>query len=146
MKSDRILGLVVIVVALAFFASALQVKEGFFPDPVGSKAFPIMISVVMAICGAVLAFRPDPEPDWPGLRSFGALAVALVVLVAYAYALKPLGFLIPTALAASAISYLIQPRIAAALMTGVGLSGGLFIIFKFVLKLGLVAWPKFLIG
>ena len=105
MKSDRILGLVAIVVALAFFASALQIQTSFLADPLGSKPFPIAISVVTLMCGLVMVFRPEPDPEWPSLRTFGALAIALVVL-----------------------------------------GGGLFVIFKYVLKLGLVGWPPTLFG
>ncbi len=79
-------------------------------DPVGSKTFPIMIGAVAAICGVFLMVKPDPDPDWPAARTFLALGFAVVVLVAYAYALKPLGFLIPTAIAAGVLSYQIIVR------------------------------------
>ena len=38
--SDRITGFVVAVLALAFFASASQLEQPFFADPLGPKAFP----------------------------------------------------------------------------------------------------------
>ena len=39
-KSDRIFGLVVLVVALAYIASATQIETSFLADPVGPKPFP----------------------------------------------------------------------------------------------------------
>ncbi len=64
------------------------------------------------------------------------------MLVGYAYALKPLGFILPTAVTAAILSYQISPRPpGAAALAGVGLSVGLFFIFKFALGLGLVALP-----
>jgi putative tricarboxylic transport membrane protein len=66
--------------------------------------------------------------------------------VAYAYALKPFGFLLPTFIAAAVLSYQISPRTWPALISGAGLSAGLFVLFKFVLGLGLVALPKALVG
>ncbi|UPH69815.1 tripartite tricarboxylate transporter TctB family protein [Abyssibius alkaniclasticus] len=146
MKSDRILGLVAIVVALAFFASALQIQTSFLADPLGSKPFPIAISVVTLMCGLVMVFRPEPDPEWPSLRTFGALAIALVVLVGYAYSLKPFGFILPTVIASAVLSYQISPRPLPAVLTGLGLGGGLYVIFKYVLKLGLVGWPPTLFG
>lgn len=143
---DRIFGLVVILVALAYVASATQIQTSFLSDPVGPKAFPILIGCVAAICGLVMILRPDPEADWPGLWTLGRLAVALVALVIYAYLLKPLGFLIPTAVVAALLGYQIRPRAGPAILSGIGLSVGLFVIFRFALGLGLVALPRALMG
>ncbi len=146
MASDRIFGLVVLMLALAYIASATQIQTSFLADPVGPKAFPILIGGVAAISSLVLLFRPDPDPDWPGPRTFGALLVAVLVLIGYAYALKPLGFILPTAVAAAVLSYQISSRPLPAILSGAGLSVGLFVLFKFALGLGLVPFPKGLIG
>ncbi|GHA57484.1 hypothetical protein GCM10008927_23940 [Amylibacter ulvae] len=146
MASDRIFGLVVLMAALAFIASATQIQTSFLADPVGPKTFPIMIGVVAAISSLVMIFRPDPDPEWPDKPTFGALFFAMLVLISYAYALKPLGFIIPTAITAGILSYQISPRPKPAVLSGIGLSVGLFILFKFALGLGLIAFPKFLIG
>ena len=146
MASDRIFGLVVLFVALGYIASATQIQTSFLADPVGPKAFPILIGAVGALSALVLILRPDPDPDWPALRTFGALLVAVIVLVAYAYMLKPLGFIIPTALAAGILSFQISPNPRAAAFAGAGLSVGLFLLFKFALGLGLVAWPHAFTG
>lgn len=142
MVSDRLFGLVVLMTALAYIASATQIQTSFLTDPVGPKAFPILVGAVAAFSALVMIIKPDPSPQWPGLRTFGALFVALVVLVAYAYALKPFGFLLPTAVTAAILSYQISPRALRAVLTGVGLSVGLFVLFKYALKLGLVPFPK----
>ena len=142
MASDRIFGLVVAIVALAYIASATQIQTSFLSDPVGPKMFPMMIGAVCAISAIFMVFKPDPEPEWPGMRTLGALALAVAVLVAYAYALRPLGFLFPTAVAAGVLSYQISPNPKTAVLAGVGLSIGLFVTFKFALDLGLVGFPK----
>lgn len=144
--SDRIFGLIVIGVALAYIAGALQIQTSFLSDPVGSKTFPIMIACVAILCGVIMIFRPDEEPGWPEFRTIVALFICLALLVGYAYALKPLGFIIPTMIVASALSYQITPRPVAAVASGVGLALGLFVLFKFVLDLGLVGLPKGWIG
>lgn len=146
MASDRIFGLVVFFVALGYIASATQIQTSFLSDPVGPKAFPMLIGAVAGISSLVLIFRPDPDPNWPGIRTFGGILVAVIVLVVYAYMLKPMGFIIPTIFAAGILSYQISPRAIPAAITGVGLSIGLFLLFKFALGLGLVAFPKGLIG
>jgi putative tricarboxylic transport membrane protein len=142
MASDRIFGLVVAVLALAYIASALQIQTSFLSDPVGPKTFPVIIGAVGALSAMFLVFRPDPEPEWPAVRTFGALSIAVIVLVIYAYSLRPVGFLLPTAIAAAVLSYQISPRAKYAALVGISLSVGLFIIFRFGLGLGLVPFPR----
>ena len=142
MASDRIFGLVGLFVALAYVASATQIQTSFLSDPVGPRAFPIAVGVIAALSSLVLIVRPDADPDWPPLRTLGALLIAVGVLVAYAFALRPLGFVAPTALAAAILSYQISPNVRAAALTGVGLSIGLFLLFRFVLGLGLFPFPR----
>ena len=146
MSSDRLFGLVVLMTALAYIASATQIQSSFLTDPVGPKAFPMLIGGVAALSALVMMIKPDPNPHWPAVRTFGALAVALIVLIGYAFALKPFGFLLPTAVTAAVLSYQISPRPVPALLTGVGLSVGLFVLFKYALKLGLVPFPKGLLS
>jgi putative tricarboxylic transport membrane protein len=146
MASDRVFGLVMAVLALAYIAAAREIQTSFLMDPVGPKTFPMIIGAVAALASMFLVFRPDPEPDWPGLRTFGALAIAVGVLVLYALSLKPLGFLLPTALAAGLLSYQITPRPRRAAIAGICLSAGLFVIFRFALGLGLVPFPRGLFG
>ena len=141
MTGDRIFGLVVISVALGFIASASQLETSFLSDPVGSKAFPAGIGVVMALCGLVLVVKPDPDPQWPVFATMLLLASALVVLIGYAYTLRPLGFLLPTALASALLGYLIGRNWTKALLGGCGVSVLLFVVFKYLLGLGLVALP-----
>lgn len=142
MASDRIFGLVCLAVSLLYIAASFQIRTSFLSDPVGPKAFPILIGSVAAICSAIIVARPDPNPAWPNARVFGALAIAVIALIAYSYMLKPLGFIIPTAIVAGILSYQINPRKFHALGAGLGLAIGLYLIFKFALGLSLVGFGK----
>jgi len=144
--SDRIFGLVAALVALTYVVSATNIQTSFLSDPVGPRVFPIIIGVIGGLCALFMVLRPDPETEWPAGRSLLALAFAVIVLVLYAYALKPLGFLLPTAVVAAVLSYQISPRARFAAITGVSLSLGLFLMFRFALGLGLVAVPHWLTG
>jgi putative tricarboxylic transport membrane protein len=146
MKSDRIFGLVVVLSALAYFAGAWQIQAGMMMDPLGPRAFPMLIAVAALICGIGIILRPDAEPEWPGLRAWAAMVIALVVLVAYAYTIVPLGFLIPTAIASAVIGYLIEPKATQSVIMGLGLSVVLYVIFKYGLGLGLQPFPRSLMG
>ena len=140
--SDRIAGLLTICVALAFFASATQLEMPFFSDPLGPKSFPMAVSGVALIAGIMMFLRPDNEPKWPVLSTFIKLFITTLILIIYAYGLKPFGFITPTALASAAISYQIKPELLKSVIIGVSLSIILFLIFKFGLGLGLYAFPK----
>ena len=74
--SDRLTGLLVLIVALAFFASATQLEMPFFSDPLGPKAFPMLISSVAIISAIFLITKPDKEPEWPTLGTFYKLLFA----------------------------------------------------------------------
>lgn len=144
--SDRVFGAVVILGALVYITSAYQIATPFFSDPLGPRAFPIGVGVVAAICGGVMVFSPDEEPDWPEARALLSLALSTGLLVGYAYALKPFGFLLPTAVAAGVISYQITPRPVTAIATGICISLGLFALFRWGLGLSLFAFPRDFIG
>lgn len=142
MASDRIFGLVCLTISLLYIAASFQIQTSFLSDPVGPKAFPILIGAVAAICSAFIVIKPDPDPAWPKIRIFGALAIAVIALIAYSYLLKPLGFIMPTALVAGILSYQINPKKITAIAAGLGLSIGLYFIFKFALGLSLVGFGK----
>ncbi|WP_417626342.1 tripartite tricarboxylate transporter TctB family protein [Pararhodobacter aggregans] len=141
-KADRIFGLVMMLVALGYLFSATHIQTSFLSDPVGPRVFPYMIGGAVILCSLVLVIRPDANADWPGLRTILQLAIALAVLIGYASAVRPLGFIIPTAVAAGVLSYQINPKPVSALLTGIGLSVGLFVLFKMILGLGLVGFPR----
>ena len=144
--SDRIFGSILIVLALALFVSATQLESPFFADPLGPKNFPFIVSGAALVCSLAMIIRPDKDPLWPNIKTLIKLFTALVILVLYAFSLKNFGFLLPTALASAALSYLIKPNVFRSSSTGIILSLSLFVIFKFGLGLSLFPFPKFLIG
>ncbi len=140
--SDRLFGLTAILVALGYIFSATSIQTSFLSDPVGPKSFPYAVGGLAVLAALAIVIKPDDDPEWPSLATFGRLLIAVMVLVGYAYTLTPLAFVIPTAVTAGLLSYQIRPRALPAALTGVGLSVGLFILFKFALGLGLYAFPR----
>lgn len=136
MASDRIFGLITLIAAVAYIAAATQIQTNFFSGEFLPKLFPILIGSVAAISALVLVFKPDPEADWPAGRTWLSMGAAVIVLAVYAVMLKPLGFVLPTAIVAGILSYQISFRAGASVLSGVGLSLGLFVLFKHVLGLG----------
>jgi putative tricarboxylic transport membrane protein len=125
-----------LITAVAYIAAATNIQTNFFSGEFLPKLFPILIGGVAAICSLTMVFRPDPEPGWPQMRSWISMAIAVVILAIYAVLLTPLGFIGPTIFAAGILSYQISNRVVASAASGVGLSLGLFVLFKFALGLG----------
>jgi putative tricarboxylic transport membrane protein len=142
MAGDRIFGLIMAVAAFAYVASASQIPVSFLSDPVGPKGFPMLVGGVGGLAALVIALRPDPSPDWPGMRTLWALLITVIAMVAYAFVLKPFGFLLPTVCVAAIVSYQISPDVKRAAASGVGISIILFLIFRYLLGLGLMPLPR----
>ena len=136
MAADRIFGLVALITAVAYLAAATQIQTNMFSGEFLPKLFPFMIGAVAAICSLFMVFKPDPDPEWPATATWGNMAIAVVVLAIYAVMLTPLGFILPTIFAAGILSYQISPRAMPAVLSGLGLSLGLFVLFKYALGLG----------
>lgn len=141
-RGDRILGAVLMVLALGYLLSAATIQTSFISDPVGPRIFPYIIGGVVMVCSLFMVLRPDPEVDWPGPAMALKMLLALVVLVGYAQAIRPLGFILPTIVVSGVLSYLIAPRAVPAALAGLGLGIGLYTLFKLVLGLGLHPWPN----
>ncbi len=139
--SDRLFGGIALLLALAFIAGATQIQAALIFDSLGPRAFPIIIGVVLAISSCFLILRPDPEPDWPAARRVVEILLALVVMLAYAYLLEPLGFVIATAVAAGLLSWRLGAAPAIAGLTGVGISVGIYVVFHMILGLSLARGP-----
>lgn len=142
MAADRIFGAVMIVLALGYILSAMNIQTSFMSDPVGPRVFPYMVAGVVILCSLVMVFKPDPNAEWPGPMMALKIGAALAVLVGYALLIRPMGFILPTIVASAALSYMISPRPVPAALAGLGLGIGLFVLFKTVLGLGLVAFPR----
>ncbi|MFN7224976.1 MAG: tripartite tricarboxylate transporter TctB family protein [Paracoccaceae bacterium] len=145
-RADRIFGVVMMIVALGYILSAMSIQTSFLSDPVGPRVFPFMVAAVVMICALSMVLRPDPDVEWPRGGMLLQLGLALIVLFGYAMLIKPLGFIIPTIFAAGILSWQINPRPVPAALAGLGLGIGLFVLFKFILGLGLQGLPRALMG
>jgi putative tricarboxylic transport membrane protein len=139
----RLSGLVIagLGVAACILARRLPAQTGFGLGP----AF--WTGIVLAACGLWLCARPtaDAEVSWPASRGFARAGSGLVLLLLYALALQPLGYLISTAVFLVVGILLLEPvRRARALVVGVASAAFLFLIFRVWLRIplpgGVLGW------
>ncbi|MEZ5668605.1 MAG: hypothetical protein R3F55_14410 [Alphaproteobacteria bacterium] len=58
--ADRLLGGLVLIVALAYLAGATQIEAALIFDPLGPRTFPIIIGGLLAVSALYPLVRPDP--------------------------------------------------------------------------------------
>ncbi|MFC3286278.1 tripartite tricarboxylate transporter TctB family protein [Litchfieldella rifensis] len=136
--NDRIFGVLMIVLAVAYGWGATQFPEPFGgTEAVGSDTFPLLLAVVLALSSLYMIVRPDPDNAWPWSRTGVELIVAVVVLVLYAMLLQPLGFIISTILAVGTLCWRMGARPVKAYVTGAVAGVVVFLLFNFALDLSL---------
>jgi len=139
--SDRLLGVVCLALAGFLIWRSTLVELSFIVDPLGPKAFPIIIGGVLGVAGLYPLLKPDPRPAWPGARGFVEIAIAIVVMVAYAWLLPELGFVLVTAVAASILAWRLGSNPVYAIVAGVSIAIAIYVIFHLILGLSLARGP-----
>jgi len=135
--SDRLAGIVLVIVSFLYGLGALRLKTGFISDPIGPKTFPLILATSLAILGFVILLLRDPEPVWPGRSAWLNMGLAVLSFVIYAYLLVPIGFIAATTLATGFVSQRFGGRLWQALVTGVAVSLALYALFVFTLGIPL---------
>jgi putative tricarboxylic transport membrane protein len=142
----RVSGLVIagIGVTVSILARSLPAQTGF---GLGPAFLPFWTGILLVACGLWLCARPaaDPEVSWPASRAFGRAASGFILLLLYALALQPLGYLLSTAVFLVIAILLLEPiRPIRAFMIGIACAVFLFLIFRVWLRVplpgGVLGW------
>ncbi|OZI16154.1 hypothetical protein CAL18_18300 [Bordetella genomosp. 7] len=96
--NDRTLGIAALVLAALMTWAGWDIEAPFAYEPVGPRAFPMLIALIIGLCGLRLAIKGGNPVE---ANSAGANSrIALMVLVAggYAFLFQWLGFVLATTL------------------------------------------------
>ncbi len=143
-RTDRIAGALLLLVSAGYGLEASRLQADFLADPLGPRAFPLLLAVSLAVFSLYLLARPDPDPAWPPPHVLRGQLGMLVSFVVYSYALAPLGFLLATTLEMAWLSRLFGASWRTGLLGGLGLAAALYVIFVFGLGIPLPLgrwWP-----
>ena len=140
-RTDKITGIAAVAVAAFFAWRTTLIEEPFISDPLGPRVFPLLICAVLGLAGLAMALRPDPEPEWPALRSFLEIAAGIVIFIGYAQLLPELGFVISTFFAAGFLAWRLGAVPIGAIAAGAGISLGIYAVFNLILGLSLAKGP-----
>lgn len=139
--SDRIFGGIVLTVAFLMMWATTLIEESFIQDPLGPKAFPLVIAIVMAIAAVAMIIKPDANPEWPQLRKLAELVATLGVLIAYAQLLPVVGFVAGTIVTTGFLCWRLGASPRQSVQGGVLIALGVYVLFQHVLGLNLARGP-----
>ncbi|WP_413615445.1 tripartite tricarboxylate transporter TctB family protein [Halomonas cupida] len=137
---DRIAGAILLVLAVAAWWHSHSFVTGFM-QPVGPGAFPRLVSIPMAVLALYLIVRPGFNERWPDRAGLARQLAVVVLLVVYASLLEPLGFVPVSMVGAVLLIRLFGAHWRQALLAGVGLSIGLYLLFEHALGIPLPDMP-----
>ena len=139
--SDRIFASICIALAVLMGWGATIIEESFIQDPLGPKAFPLVIALVLAACGVAMFLRPDEDPVWPHRRKQIQLLWTIGAMILYVQFLPVVGFLVATAIAAGFLSWQLGASVKQACWGGFSISVSIYVVFKLILGLSLARGP-----
>lgn len=149
---DRILGALCVLLASAMAWAAHGYAAEISYEPVGPRAFPTLLAVVLGLAGTWLVVRParlaGPARAEAADASSGALGMALaltvVTMLVYALLFQWLGFVLATSLMTVPVGRSFGGRPLSLLATGLGLGLGMYLmfdkLFDVVLPTGLLSF------
>ena len=136
--NDRVFGMLMLILAVVYGWEATK-----FPIPfgghesVGPETFPIILAIILGISSIYLIVRPDPDEKWSPVAMLIELGVVVVSMLAFAWAIEPIGFIPAAALVVSFLSWRMGASVSKSLITGVTSSVIIFFLFNNVLELAL---------
>jgi putative tricarboxylic transport membrane protein len=129
MTSDRLLGAAAVLVAIAMAIAASRYVPEISYEPVGPRAFPMLLAVLIGLAGAWLVIRPSPHSAAVAAGRLAPIACSIGATFAYALLFQWLGFAVATALMAVPIGIAFGGTWKQSLAGGVGLGLGFYLLF-----------------
>jgi putative tricarboxylic transport membrane protein len=127
--SDRILGAACVVASAAMAWAAHDYAAPISYEPVGPRAFPLLLAGLMALAGGWLIARPGPQVSGLAREHMRPIGLAIVAVFAYAALFEVLGFPLATALMALPVGMAFGGSWKQSLAGGVAMGLVLYLLF-----------------
>lgn len=135
--ADRLLGLALIGLAAFVAVQAINLEVPFNYEPVGPRAFPLGLSILLVALSLVLVFKPGSDGQWPHKALALKLLLVLGLLVVYTMLFTRLGFIPTTFIVVTVLAWLFGATWGKALITGAVMAVGSYLLFTEALGIGL---------
>ncbi|MBY0410452.1 MAG: tripartite tricarboxylate transporter TctB family protein [Burkholderiaceae bacterium] len=138
---DRILGAFCVVIASAMGWSARAYSADISYEPVGPRAFPLLLAVLLGLLGLWLLLAPKhvssaggtPVLATTSTTTWRAIGLCAVSVLVYGALFQTLGFVVATVLMSVPVGMAFGGSLRACLLGGAGLGISLFFLFDRVL-------------
>ncbi|WP_252271216.1 tripartite tricarboxylate transporter TctB family protein [Pseudomonas subflava] len=134
---DRLFGAVWLLLCAGLAVIAWGFQAPFSYDPVGPRAYPLLLLALMAAGSLWLILRPSHLEHLLSRHQSLRALLCVLVLLAYALLFEPLGFVLSTALAAAVLGLLFGGRPLACAISGVLMGVLLYVLFDLLLDVPL---------
>lgn len=140
--SDRILGTIIVLLAGSMAWAARDYAAIVAYEPVGPRAFPLLLAALLAAGGAWLVVRPSQHADF-SLAALKPVLFCAGAIVLYAALFQFAGFIVATALMAIPVGRVFGGNWRQSAVYGLLLGVVLFIMFDMLLDVVLpLGWVK----
>jgi len=134
---ERAFGIISLIIACGYVYVASLTELSFISDPVGPKQFPYILGFFWGLSSLLIIFQPEFKPKWPSFYKFLEIIIVTIVLIAYAYALPVIGFVISTLIATFILAWRLGVEMFKALIFGFAVSFTIYFLFHSILGLSL---------
>lgn len=135
--SERIFGALLVLISIAGLFIARGFEAPFSYEPVGPKAFPMLVLALLGVCALALVFGKTEKTAWAPGPVMQRIGLLFLIVLAYAMLFDRLGFMLATALMTLPVARLFGASWKQAVVAGVGLGVGLFFFFDRLLDVAL---------
>ncbi len=141
--NDRLLGTAALVFAAVMVWQGYGLEAPFAYEPVGPRAFPMLLSLVIGLCGLWLAAKGGNPVEAVAAGVKGRVVAVSVALAAYAFLFQWLGIVLATFLMSLPVGRAFGGSWLKTGIAGLVLGGAVFLLFDKVLD---VVLPTGLLG
>ncbi len=131
--NDRILGIAALALAVFMTAAGWSIEAPFAYEPVGPRAFPLLLALIIGLCGLWLVYKGGHTIERNPAGANGRIALMVVCATAYAFLFQWLGFVIATTLMTIFVGRLFGGSWVKCAIGGVVMSVFFFVLFDKVL-------------
>ncbi len=146
--SEKIFAVVLLFISAAGIWIGWDLQPPVSYEPVGPRAFPLLVLVLLAISAIALMLEKKSETVWAPGPVLIRIAALFVVVLVYALLFDKLGFIVTTALMTIPVARFFGGSWKQGVAGGIGLGVGMFFFFDRLLDVALPTglWLNKLVG